>query len=100
MVAMLAKQREDLLQIRKRMNAAMDALQDRGVAAELYAEIVDRWASSLAEGAAFTAAEGKELVDALASALEYMDLARETRRLEHGEHEKGLYPPTSDDTLF
>jgi hypothetical protein len=89
-----------LLKIRKRMNLAMEALQDRDVATELYEEIVNRWARALVESATFTAAEGKELVEALVSALEYMDMVRETRRLERSEHSCTSSSESPDDHLF
>jgi len=103
-LAHVKKEKEEvektLLQLRRRMNMAMDVRQDRDSAVEMYSEIIDRWSFRLAEGATFTAAEGHELVDLLVSALEYMDMARETRRLQHAEHEKDGCPPPSDDTLF
>jgi hypothetical protein len=93
--------KETLLRLRQRMNMAMEAREDPETARELFAELVDNWASKLAEGATFTAAEGDELVAALVASLEYMDLARETRRLERKESrssKKKKKPP--DDHLF
>jgi hypothetical protein len=77
--------KETLLRLRQRMNMAMETREDPEIARELFAELVVNWASKLVEGATFTAAEGDELVQALVASLEYMDLARETRRLEREE---------------
>lgn len=90
-----------LLKLRERMNVAMEARKDPETARELFAELVDNWASKLAEGATFTAAEGDELVKALVASLEYMDLARETRRLESEEtRSESKNIQSHDDHLF
>lgn len=79
----LAKKNEvTLLKLRERMSIALEASRNPDVARELFAELVNSWACQLAEGASFTAAEGDELVESLISFLEYIDVARETLRLE------------------
>lgn len=92
--------KETLLRLRQRMNVAMEAREEPETARELFAELVDHWASTLVEGATFTAAEGEELVKALVASLEYMDLARETRRLERKEARYSSKSKPPDDHLF
>jgi len=65
-----------LFQLRMRMNAAIQALEDEGVARDLYRELVRAWSERLVEGAAFTAAEGDDLVESLVQTMQYINVAR------------------------
>lgn len=88
-VAKLKKDKEQveatLVQLRQRMNQAIQAVREPEVALDLYREVLAHWSNELAEGASFTAAEGEELATTLAEMLQYIDVAREVARRERVE---------------
>jgi hypothetical protein len=86
---------KSLIQLRARMNQALCMMESPSTAAEVYRQALDRWANSLAEGAAFTAAEGEELVQRLVEMLQYIDIARATNA---GEEEPRKVPAKKNDT--
>jgi hypothetical protein len=73
---------EALLTLRRRMNVAIQAIEDTGLARELYEEVVREWSHTIAEGASFTQAEGDDLVERLVQFIQYIDTARATRKAE------------------
>lgn len=81
----LAEAEEALLQMRARMAQAVCMVQSHKTAVEVYSQVLDRWASKLAEGATFTAAEGQELARTLADMLQFIGIAREVLREENPE---------------
>jgi len=89
---------EALLTLRKRMNIAIQAIEDAGLARELYEEVVREWSHTIQEGASFTQAEGDDLVERLVQFIQYIDTARATKKSE----KKPAVKPTSKkkDQLF
>lgn len=73
---------EALLTLRKRMNVAIQATEDAGLARQLYEEVVREWSHLIAEGASFTQAEGDDLVERLVQIVQYIDTARATLKAE------------------